>query len=147
MGGTVFIEDMSVGMARTREKLITQAEISVFGDLSGDRNPVHFDPDYASKTMFGGVIAHGMLSAALISAVLGEDLPGHGAVYLAQTLNFRAPVRPGDLLIARVEVAEIIEVKRRVTLNCSCMVGDTVVLEGQAKVLAPSREALAREAA
>ena len=146
-GGTVFIEDMSVGMARTREKLITQAEITVFGDLSGDRNPVHFDQDYAAKTMFGGVIAHGMLSAALISAVLGEDLPGHGAVYLAQTLNFRAPVRPGDLLQARVEVAEIIEAKRRVTLACSCMVGDTIVLEGQAKVLAPSREAVARVAA
>lgn len=142
--GPIYIEEMEVGIERTRRKRVTQADIAVFADLSGDYNPVHFCEDYASKSMFGGVIAHGMLSAGLISAVIGEELPGHGAVYLGQTLNFRAPVRPGDLLTARCRVAEVHREKRRIVLDCACFTGenaDLLVLEGQAKVLTPSRSA------
>lgn len=139
MASTVYVEDMSVGMSRSRERLISEAEIALFGEVSGDRNPVHFDEAYAAGTMFGGVIAHGMLAGAMISAVLGEDLPGHGTVYLGQTLKFRGPVRPGDVVRSTVTVAEINLAKRRVTLDCVSVVGDQVVVEGQATVLAPSR--------
>ena len=146
VSGPIYIEDIKTGMERSRTKRVTQRDIEMFGDLSGDRNPVHFCEDYASKSVFGGVIAHGMLSAGLISAVIGEELPGHGSVYLGQTLNFRAPVRPGDLLTARCRVVEVNREKRRVVLECACYTGenaDTLVLEGQAKVLAPSRGAIA----
>ena len=144
--GPIYIEDIKVGMERSRSKRVTGDCIATFGDLSGDRNPVHFCEDYASKSIFGGVIAHGMLSAGLISAVIGEELPGHGAVYLGQTLNFRAPVRPGDLLTAKCRVAEVNREKRRIVLDCAVYAGEnaeTLVLEGQAKVLAPSRGAAA----
>lgn len=143
--GPIFIEDLKVGMERARQRRVTSDCIALFGDLSGDRNPVHFCEDYASKSVFGGVIAHGMLSAGLISAVIGEELPGHGSVYLGQTLNFRAPVRPGDLLTARCQVAELNREKRRVVLDCAVYTGENaelLVLEGQAKVLAPARGAV-----
>lgn len=143
---TIFLEEMTVGLSRTRSTLITTAQIEAFGAVSGDRNPVHFDADYAAGTMFGGVIAHGMLSASLLSGLLGEELPGAGAVYLSQTIKFRAPVRPGDEVEASVTVAAIDADKRRVTLDCACRVGDTIVLEGQAIVMAPSRAALSKAA-
>lgn len=136
---TIFIEDMTVGMERQRAKTITRGDIEAFGAVSGDRNPVHFCDEYASGTVFGGVVAHGMLSAGLISAVIGEELPGHGAVYLRQTLTFKAPVRPGDLVTATCRVAEIIPEKRRIRLECVCSVDGEPVLEGEALVLAPSR--------
>jgi len=99
---------------------------------------VHLDDDYARDTIFEGRIAHGMLTAGLISAVIGEQLPGHGTVYLGQTLKFMAPVRPGDMVNAEVEVMDIDYGRRRVTLATHCRVGDTVVLKGEAVVLAPS---------
>ena len=111
----------------------------MFAELSTDHNPVHLDDAYARDTIFEGRIAHGMLTAGLISAVIGEQLPGHGTVYLGQTLKFRAPVRPGDRVEATVVVREIDHSRRRVTLDCACRVGDKVVLEGEALVLAPSR--------
>ncbi|MEQ8365548.1 MAG: MaoC family dehydratase, partial [Roseicyclus sp.] len=95
---------------------------------------------YARDTIFEGRIAHGMLTAGLISAVIGEQLPGHGTVYLGQTLKFMAPVRPGDMVVAEVEVKEIDHSRRRVTLATHCRVDDTVVLKGEAVVLAPSRK-------
>jgi len=112
----------------------------MFAELSTDHNPVHMDEDYAQDTIFEGRIAHGMLTAGLISAVIGEQLPGHGTVYMKQDLKFMAPVRPGDRVEAVVTVAEIDYSKRRVTLDCACSVGDTVVLKGTALVLAPSRK-------
>lgn len=137
--GTICIEDISIGMQRSLSKTIGDAEIAMFAELSTDHNPVHLDDDYARDTIFEGRIAHGMLTAGLISAVIGEQLPGHGTVYLGQTLKFRAPVRPGDRVEATVIVRDIDHAKRRVTLDCACRVGDTVVLEGEALVLAPSR--------
>ena len=138
--GTICIEDLEIGMTRTLAKTIGDAEIEMFAELSTDRNPVHLDDSYALDTIFAGRIAHGMLTAALISAVIGEHLPGHGSVYLAQSLKFRAPVRPGDRVDTQVSVRTIDHARRRVTLDCRCAVGDTVVLEGEALVLAPSRK-------
>ena len=137
--GTIHFEDIEVGMTRHLEKEITDQVIAAFAELSTDHNPVHLDAKYAKTTPFGGRIAHGMVSAALISAVLGEQLPGHGTVYLGQTLKFMAPVRPGDVVRAEVTVEAIDPAKRRVTLATRCLVGDTVVLKGEAVVLAPSR--------
>jgi 3-hydroxybutyryl-CoA dehydratase len=137
---TIFIEDMEIGMVRSRVKTITDRDITLFAEVSTDHNPVHLNDDYARDTMFQGRIAHGMLTASLISAVVGEQLPGHGTVYLSQNLRFMAPVRPGDQLEAFVKVAAIDHAKRRVTLETHCMVGNTLVLKGDALVLAPSRK-------
>ncbi|MFV2001893.1 MAG: MaoC family dehydratase [Paracoccaceae bacterium] len=138
--GTICIEDIEIGMCRMLRKQITCRDIEMFAEVSGDHNPVHLDDDYARDTIFGGRIAHGMLTAGLISAVIGEQLPGHGSVYLGQTLKFIAPVRPGDVVVAEVVVRLIDHSRRRVTLDCRCAVGDTVVLKGEALVLAPSRK-------
>ena len=136
--GTIVIEDLEIGMTRSLQKLVTDHDIELFAEVSTDRNPVHLDDDYARDTIFEGRIAHGMLTAGLISAVIGEQLPGHGTVYLGQTLKFMAPVRPGDMVHAEVEVMDIDYGRRRVTLATHCRVGDTVVLKGEAIVLAPS---------
>jgi 3-hydroxybutyryl-CoA dehydratase len=138
--GTIYIEDLEIGMSRVVAKTIGDREIEMFAELSTDHNPVHLDDDYAKDSIFKGRIAHGMLSASLISAVIGEQLPGHGTIYLKQNLTFTAPVRPGDHVEATVTVLEIDYTKRRVTLDCKCHVGDTVVLKGDALVLAPSRK-------
>lgn len=138
--GTICIEDLEIGMTRSLARTIGDREIRQFAEVSSDHNPVHLDDDYARDTIFQGRIAHGMLTAALISAVIGEQLPGHGTVYLKQSLTFLAPVRPGDQVEAIVAVREIDHSKRRVTLDCQCRVGDTVVLKGEALVLAPSRK-------
>lgn len=138
--GTIVIEDLEVGMSRHLQKQITDEDIQMFATVSTDHNPVHLDDDYAQDTIFEGRIAHGMLTAGLISAVIGEQLPGHGTVYLGQTLKFLAPVRPGDMVRAEVTVETIDHSKRRVTLATRCLVGDRVVLKGEAVVLAPSRK-------
>lgn len=138
--GTITIEEIEVGMTRSVSKTITDADIRGFSDISLDRNPVHLDEDYAQDTIFAGRVAHGMLTASLFSAVIGERLPGHGSVYLGQSLKFLAPVRPGDLVTARVTVREIDHAKRRVTLDCVAEVSDKPVLKGEALVLAPSRK-------
>ena len=138
--GTICIEDLEVGMIRHLRKTITNRDIELFAEVSTDHNPVHLDDDYARDTIFEGRIAHGMLTAGLISAVIGEQLPGHGTIYMGQSLKFLAPVRPGDSVLAEVSVREIDYNKRRVTLECRCSVGDTTVLKGEALVLAPSRK-------
>ncbi len=138
--GTICIEDIEIGMSRHLRKQVTDRDIQLFAEVSTDRNPVHLDEDYARDTIFEGRIAHGMLTAGLISAVIGEQLPGHGTVYLGQSLKFMAPVRPGDTVLAEVSVIAIDHAKRRVTLETRCLVGDTVVLKGEALVLAPSRK-------
>lgn len=138
--GTIYIEDMEIGMVRTLSKVVTDRDIELFAEVSTDRNPVHLDETYARNTMFKGRIAHGMLTAGLISAVIGEQLPGHGSIYLGQSLKFLAPVRPGDQVETQVKVTAIDQARRRVTLETQCMVGNTVVLKGEALVLAPSRK-------
>ncbi len=138
--GTICIEDIEIGMTRFLRKTVTDRDIALFAEISTDHNPVHLDDAYARDTIFEGRIAHGMLTAGLISAVIGEQLPGHGTVYLGQSLRFMAPVRPGDTVEAHVTVTAINHAKRRVTLETHCAVGKTVVLKGEALVLAPSRK-------
>ena len=115
--GTICIEDIELGMVRSLRKTVTDRDIELFAEVSTDRNPVHLDDDYARDTIFQGRIAHGMLTAGLISAVIGEQLPGHGTVYLGQSLKFMAPVRPGDTVLAEVKVTAIDHARRRVTLE------------------------------
>ena len=138
--GTICVEDLEIGMSRHLRKEITDRDIEMFAEVSTDRNPVHLDDSYAQDTIFEGRIAHGMLTAGLISAVIGEQLPGHGTIYMGQSLKFLAPVRPGDVVTAEVTVLSIDYAKRRVTLDCRARVGDTTVLKGEATVLAPSRK-------
>jgi 3-hydroxybutyryl-CoA dehydratase len=138
--GTICIEDIEIGMSRYLRKVVTDRDIALFAEVSTDHNPVHLDEEYARDTIFEGRIAHGMLTAGLISAVIGEQLPGHGTVYLGQSLKFLAPVRPGDMVHAEVRVAAVDHARRRVTLETHCAVGDRVVLKGEALVLAPSRK-------
>ena len=135
----LFLEDLSVGMAATMTKEIGEEDVVSFARLSGDVNPVHLDEDYARSTRFGIRIAHGMLTASLFSAVIGTRLPGPGAIYLSQNLRFRAPVRLGQSVAATCMVKEIDAKRRRVHLACEARVEDTVVIEGEALVLAPSR--------
>lgn len=136
--GTIVIEDLEIGMVRSLRKEVTDHDIELFAQVSTDRNPVHLDDAYAMDTIFEGRIAHGMLTAGLISAVIGEQLPGHGTVYLGQSLKFLAPVRPGDVVTAEVEVLAIDYAKRHVTLDTRCLVDGKPVLKGEATVLAPS---------
>ena len=138
--GTICIEDLEVGMTRRLEKTIQDYDIRAFAEISTDHNPLHLEEDYAQQTIFCGRIAHGMLTAALISAVIGEQLPGHGTIYLGQSLKFLAPVRPGDTVLTEVSVRDIDYGKRRVTLDCACRVGNRTVLTGEALVLAPSKK-------
>ncbi len=138
--GTIVIEELEIGMSRHLSKVVSDRDIELFAEISTDHNPVHLDEDYARDTIFEGRIAHGMLTAGLISAVIGEQLPGHGTVYLSQSLKFMAPVRPGDLVRAEVQVEAIDHARRRVTLATRCLVGDIVVLKGEAVVLAPSQK-------
>lgn len=138
--GTICIEDIEIGMIRSLRKQVTDRDIELFAEVSTDRNPVHLDDAYAMDTIFAGRIAHGMLTAGLVSAVIGEQLPGHGTVYMGQSLRFLAPVRPGDTVLAEVEVTAIDHAKRRVTLDTRCLVDCKKVLVGEATVLAPSRK-------
>ena len=138
--GTICIEDIEMGMTRYIRKIITDKDIELFAEISTDHNPVHLDDEYARDTIFEGRIAHGMLTAGLISAVIGEQLPGHGTIYMSQNLKFLAPVRPGDLVHAEVKVVDMLIDKRRVKLDCRCEVSGENVLVGEAMVLAPSRK-------
>lgn len=141
--GGYFIEDLTVGQKETFAKTVTDADIVLYAGVSGDTNPAHLDDEYAAGTMFKTRIAHGMLTAAFISAVLGARMPGPGSIYLSQTLRFRAPVRPGDTVTAECEVTDIDLGKKRVTLKTLCLVKGKTVVEGEAVVMPPSRAAAA----
>lgn len=132
-------EDLQEGMSASFSKIITESDISLFADVSGDKNPVHLDEEFARTTPFKGRIAHGMLGASVISAALASRLPGPGSVYLGQNLRFKAPVRPGDTVHVTVTVKELMPEKRRVSLSTVCTVSDKPVIEGEALVLPTSR--------
>ena len=136
-------EDLQLGMEATFARAVSEKDIVTFAEVTGDKNPVHLDHAYAAKTMFKQPIAHGMLTAGYISAVFGMELPGPGAIYVSQTLNFRAPVRIGDKVVAKVKVAELIAAKKRARFDCACTVKGKVVLEGEAILMVPSRPATA----
>jgi len=137
----VFFEDLSVGQEASLSNTVSEANIVAFAEISGDRNPVHLDADYAATTMFKERIAHGMLSAAYISAVFGMKLPGPGAIYMSQTLKFKAPVKIGDTVVTTVKVAELMPEKRRARFECVCIVNDKPVVEGEAMLMVPARPA------
>ena len=134
----LYFEDLSVGMTETLSKTIASSDVVGFAQLTGDRNPIHLSEHFAAKTSFGGRIAHGLYTASLISAVLGMRLPGPGAIYVSQTLHFRAPVKIGDTVDVTVTVAELIPERQRARLTCTCRVGEDVVLDGEALVKVPS---------
>lgn len=134
-------EDLEVGMSASFAKTITEADIVLFAGASGDNNAVHINEEFAKGTVFQGRIAHGMLTASVISAAIAGRLPGPGTIYLGQNLRFKAPVRPGDTVNAVVTVKELFPEKRRVTLHTICKVGALVVIDGEASVMPTSRAA------
>lgn len=137
----VFFEDLSVGQEASLSKTMTEADIAAFAEISGDKNPVHLDAQYAARTIFKERIAHGMLSAAYISAVFGMKLPGPGAIYISQTLSFKAPVKIGDTVITTVKVVELIPEKKRARFECVCSVNGKPVVQGEAVLMVPARPA------
>lgn len=137
------IEDLSPGMTASFAKTITEADIVLFASASGDNNAVHINEEFARQTQFKGRIAHGMLTASVISAAIASRLPGPGTVYLGQNLRFKAPVRPGDTVRAVVTVKEIVAEKNRVVLTTTCTVADKVVVDGDALVMTTSRRSRA----
>lgn len=132
------IEDLKPGMSASFAKTITEADIVLFAGASGDNNAIHINEEFAKTTPFKGRIAHGMLSASVISAAIAGKLPGPGTIYMAQNLRFKAPVRPGDTVHAEVTVKEVQSEKGRVTLETVCTVGGKVVIEGDALVMPTS---------
>ena len=138
MDGIAF-EDLQVGQTASVGKTITDADILLFAAVSTDTNPVHLNAEAAAASVFKERVAHGMLSAGLISAVLGTQLPGAGTIYLAQTLNFRRPVRIGDTVTATAEVTALDPAQKRATLRTTCTVAGKVVIDGEATVLPRSR--------
>ncbi len=134
-----FIEDLEPGMSATFGKTITDADILMFAGVSGDTNPVHLNEEFAGGTLFKGRIAHGLLTASLISTAIGTKLPGPGCIYVSQSLRFRAPVRAGDTVTARVTILEVERERRRVRMETVCLVGGRVVLDGEAVIMVPSR--------
>lgn len=135
-----FYEDLSVGMSDVYSRTITEADIVGFASISGDTNPIHLSEDFAKDTMFGGMIAHGMLTASFFSTIIGTKLPGPGCIYVTQGLRFKAPVRAGDTVNARAAITALNDEKDRITLWCEGFVGDTVVVEGEAIIQVPRRE-------
>lgn len=135
-----FFEELAVGMEESYSKTITNEDVLAFAELSGDTNPVHLDDAYAAGTMFKGRIAHGFLTASLISTVLGTKLPGPGCIYLSQSLKFRAPVRIGDEVVAKARIANLDAEKGRAVLVTECAVNGKSVVDGEAVMMVPRRE-------
>ncbi|MGQ4911530.1 MAG: MaoC family dehydratase [Candidatus Thorarchaeota archaeon] len=127
--------DLRIGQSAEVVHTITESDIQTFGDLSGDYNPLHFDEEWASKTIFEGRIAHGLLTATFLSTAIGMKLPGPGAIYMSQSMKFLGPVRIGDTIVARVEIVSMNDERRRVTLRTTCTnQNGEIVLDGEALV-------------
>ena len=134
-----YIDELKPGMSDSFSHTVTERDIELFGEVSGDMNPAHFDAAFAATTPFKTRIAHGVLSASYISTVLGMKMPGPGSIFISLTTRFKAPVRIGDTVVATCTVKEVLAEKRRVSFDCACKVGDTVVVEGEAVVMPPPR--------
>jgi len=133
-------EDLDEGMSEVLTKTVTDADVVGFAGVTGDTNPMHLNAEFAGRTRFKGRIVHGMLTASVLSALIGTRLPGPGCAYVDQSLRFKAPVRIGDTVTARVTVTRLIPEKRYAELETVCTVDGTVVLEGRATVLVPARD-------
>lgn len=138
-GRTKYFEDLQIGQEASTSRVVTEADIVAYAALSGDYNPVHLDPEYAAKTIFKERIAHGILSAGYISALFGMKLPGPGAIYISQTLNFKGPVKIDDRVESLVRVVELMPEKHRARFECLCTVAGKPVLTGEAVLMVPSR--------
>jgi 3-hydroxybutyryl-CoA dehydratase len=136
---TYYIDELKPGMSESFTKTVSERDVELFGEISGDVNPVHFDEAFAAKTIFKGRIAHGVLSASYISTVLGMKMPGPGTIFMSVTCRFKAPVRIGDTVTATCTVREVVVEKRRVVFDCVAKVGDITVIDGEAMVMAPAR--------
>lgn len=132
-------QKLEIGQSYTSVNIVTEENIIKFSEATGDINPVHLDEDYARNSMFGERIAHGMISAGYISAIFGTHFPGPGSIYLSQTLKFKAPVKIADTVETTVTITHLDQKRQRVTLNCSCSVGDVLVLKGEAQLMIPER--------
>lgn len=132
-------EDLAVGQSGVYARTVTEADILAFAGVTGDFNPVHVNEELAAASMFGGRIAHGMLSAGFISTVFGTKFPGPGSIYLSQTLKFKAPVKIGDTVVARCTIKELTPEKRKAKFDTVCTVRGKVVLEGEADIMVPAR--------
>jgi len=133
----VYLDELKPGLSASIERTVTEKDIRLFGEATGDMNPVHFDEEFARKTVFRGRVAHGALSIGYISALLGTVLPGDGSIFLSASIVFKTPVRIGDTVVTTATVREV--TGRAVVLDCVCKVGDRLVLESEAHVLAPRR--------
>jgi 3-hydroxybutyryl-CoA dehydratase len=128
--------DLKIGQSAERTKVMTEALVNAYAELTGDFSPVHVDEEAAKKTRFGTRIAHGMLSAGFLSAVIGMDLPGPGTIWVKQELRFKQPVKLGDTITWRVEVRELFPEKKRATLSTVCRnQRGEVVIEGEGTIL------------
>jgi len=138
---TVYLDELKPGMSASTDRTVTERDIELFGEATGDLNPVHFDEDFARKTIFRGRVAHGALSVGFISAVIGTKLPGAGTIFVSASIVFKMPVRIGDFVTTTVTVREVLG--REAILDCVCKVGDRLMLESEARVLVPKRPAKA----
>src|SRR4051812_35351436 len=134
---TVYMDEIKPGLSASISRTVTEHQIQLFGEATGDMNPVHFDEEYARKTLFRGRVAHGALSIGFLSGVIGTQLPGEGTIFVSASIVFKSPVRIGDEVNTTVTVREV--GGREAVLDCVCKVGDRLVLEAEAKVLAPRR--------
>ena len=141
---TVYLDELRPGMSATTDNTVTERDVQLFGEATGDMNPVHFDESFARKTIFRGRVAHGVLSIGFISAVMGTKLPGEGTIFLSASIVFKTPVRIGDTVTTICTVREI--AGREAIMDCSCKVGERLVLEAEARVLVPRRPAVRDQA-
>jgi 3-hydroxybutyryl-CoA dehydratase len=136
---SVYLDELKPGLSAQMERTVTEHDVQLFGEATGDMNPVHFDEEFAKRTVFRGRVAHGALSIGYISALLGTQLPGNGSIFLSASIVFKTPVRIGDVVTTTATVREVNG--RSVVLDCVCKVGDRLVLESEAHVLALRRPA------
>jgi 3-hydroxybutyryl-CoA dehydratase len=140
---TVYLDELKPGMSASMEQVVTERHVELFGEATGDMNPVHFDEEFARKTVFRGRVAHGALSIGFISALLGTKLPGSGSIFLSASIVFKLPIRIGDTVVTTATVREVNG--RSVIMDCVCKVDDKLVLESEAHVLAPRRSSSAKD--
>jgi Acyl dehydratase len=137
--GDLYFEDLFLGRSAERRHVITDKDIQVFADLTGDYSPLHVDEEFAARSRFGRRLAHGLLTSSFITGILGMELPARNGIYMGQTLSFRKPVFIGDEVTVRVVVAERDEAKSRIRFATQCLVEDTVVVDGEALIFVPRR--------
>lgn len=143
--GGYILDELHVGMWAEKRVEVSEDRVRRFAEASDDFNPLHLDEAFAARTAYRGRIAHGLLSASFGSAVVGTVMPGAGAIFISQTLDFHRPVRIGDVVVARITVAAIDPESARVTLKCEGLVGEESIMDGEAVVRVPRRRRPARD--